>query len=62
MAIKHAKEVDPKLERTIGVVSKLDRITGDEKIKSIVNVLENKTLPLVKGYVGVINASQEEVQ
>jgi hypothetical protein len=61
VALKHAMEVDPKLERTIGVVSKLDRINGEDKVSSIVDVLKNKVVPLAKGYIGVINANPNQV-
>jgi hypothetical protein len=61
VALKHAKEVDPELVRTIGVISKLDRIREEDKLLSVVRVLENKTIPLSKGYVGVINANPSQV-
>jgi hypothetical protein len=54
--------VDSKLERTVGVLTKLDLENDPEKIGSLVKILENKTLPLGKGYIGVINSSQDQVQ
>jgi hypothetical protein len=54
--------VDSKLERTVGVLTKLDLENEPEKIGSLVKILENKTLPLGKGYIGVINSSQDQVQ
>jgi hypothetical protein len=60
--LQKAKEVDPNHERTIAVITKLDLEREPGKIESLVKVLENKTLPLVKGYIGVINHSQEQVK
>ena len=57
-----AKEVDPDFERTIGVLTKLDLENEPERIRYLVKVLENKVLPLKKGYIGVINSSYEEVR
>jgi hypothetical protein len=54
--------VDSKLERTVGVLTKLDLENDPEKIGSLVKILENKTLPLGKGYIGVINSSQDQVR
>ena len=61
MAIKKAKEVDRSLRRTVGVLTKIDAEDEPGKVASLVKVLENRTLPLVKGYIGVINHSQEQV-
>ncbi len=61
VAITKAKSVDEDRKRTIGVITKIDMPRGEEAIKSIVNVLENITLPLEKGYIGVVNRSQEQV-
>jgi len=61
VALKHAIGVDPKGKRTLGVVSKLDKVAGAEKEKSLLRVLKNETLPLAKGYVGVINANETQV-
>jgi hypothetical protein len=36
-------------------------VRGEEAIKSLIRVLENVALPLEKGYVGVVNRSQEQV-
>ena len=54
-ALKIAKEVDPEGMRTIGVLTKLDLMDQGTDAKDI---LENKLLPLRRGYVGVVNRSQ----
>jgi hypothetical protein len=63
VALMHAKEVDPELLSTIGFISKLDKIReeDEDKLSSVLRVLENKTFPLSKGYVGVINANPSQV-
>ena len=61
VAIKKAKEVDRSLRRTIGVLTKIDLEREPEKIGRLVEVLENRTLPLAKGFVGVINHTQKQV-
>eukprot|EP00039_Didymoeca_costata_P012952 m.189725 g.189725 ORF g.189725 m.189725 type:complete len:832 (-) comp15632_c0_seq13:173-2668(-) len=57
-ALKLAKEVDPDGLRTIGVLTKLDLMDAGTDAREI---LENKTLPLRRGYVGVINRSQADI-
>uniref|UniRef100_A0A4W3JRB2 dynamin GTPase n=1 Tax=Callorhinchus milii TaxID=7868 RepID=A0A4W3JRB2_CALMI len=57
-ALKLAKEVDPPGMRTIGVITKLDLMDDGTDAK---NVLENKLLPLRRGYVGVVNRSQKDI-
>lgn len=57
-ALKLAKEVDPGSTRTIGVITKLDLMDEGTDAK---DVLENKTLPLRRGYVGVVNRSQKDI-
>jgi replication fork clamp-binding protein CrfC len=49
-ALKLAREVDPEGERTLGVITKMDRVEDGE---SIVPVLDGKVYPLALGYVGV---------
>ncbi|XP_057566302.1 dynamin-2 isoform X8 [Hippopotamus amphibius kiboko] len=58
-ALKLAKEVDPQGLRTIGVITKLDLM--DEGTDSR-DVLENKLLPLRRGYIGVVNRSQKDIE
>ena len=57
-AIKLAKEVDPQGTRTIGVITKLDLMDEGTDAREI---LENKKLPLRRGYVGVVNRSQKHI-
>ena len=58
-ALKLAREVDREGDRTIGVITKLDMM---DKGTDARNILENKFLPLKKGYVGVVNRSQKDIQ
>lgn len=53
-----AKLVDPERERTIGVLTKLDLM---DKGTHACDILENKVVPLKRGYVGVINRSQQDI-
>ncbi|OCT85224.1 hypothetical protein XELAEV_18023388mg [Xenopus laevis] len=57
-ALKLAKEVDPQGLRTIGVITKLDLMDEGTNAREI---LENKLLPLRRGYVGVVNRSQKDI-
>ncbi|XP_038398440.1 dynamin-3 isoform X5 [Canis lupus familiaris] len=57
-ALKLAKEVDPQGLRTIGVITKLDLMDEGTDAR---DVLENKLLPLRRGYVGVVNRSQKDI-
>ncbi|XP_048869014.1 dynamin-2-like isoform X1 [Brienomyrus brachyistius] len=57
-ALKVAKEVDPQGMRTIGVITKLDLMDEGTDAK---DVLENKLLPLRRGYIGVVNRSQKDI-
>ncbi|CAL1588173.1 unnamed protein product [Knipowitschia caucasica] len=57
-ALKIAKEVDPQGTRTIGVITKLDLMDEGTDAKDI---LENKLLPLRRGYIGVVNRSQKDI-
>ena len=45
--------------RTIGVLTKLDLMDEGTDAK---NILENKLFPLRRGYVGVVNRSQKDIQ
>ncbi|XP_054919159.1 dynamin-1 isoform X2 [Dermacentor andersoni] len=58
-ALKIAKEVDPEGLRTIGVITKLDLMDEGTDARDI---LENKLLPLRRGYVGVVNRSQKDIE
>lgn len=57
-AIKLAKEVDPQGIRTIGVITKLDLMDEGTDARE---VLQNKKLPLRRGYIGVVNRSQKNI-
>ncbi|XP_067828992.1 LOW QUALITY PROTEIN: dynamin-3 [Heptranchias perlo] len=57
-ALKIAKEVDPQGLRTIGVITKLDLMDEGTDAREI---LENRLLPLRRGYIGVVNRSQKDI-
>ena len=57
-ALNLAKHVDPEGMRTIGVLTKLDLMDEGTDARQI---LENKVLPLRRGYVGVVNRSQKDI-
>uniref|UniRef100_A0AAQ6IPF1 Interferon-induced GTP-binding protein Mx n=1 Tax=Anabas testudineus TaxID=64144 RepID=A0AAQ6IPF1_ANATE len=57
-ALKLAKDVDPQGQRTIGVITKLDLMDGGTDARDI---LENRLLPLRRGYIGVVNRSQKDI-
>ncbi|XP_048245945.1 dynamin-1-like isoform X1 [Haliotis rufescens] len=58
-ALKIAKEVDPQGTRTIGVITKLDLMDDGTDAREI---LENRLLPLRRGYIGVVNRSQRDIE
>jgi replication fork clamp-binding protein CrfC len=57
-ALKLAREVDPSGMRTIGVITKLDLMDEGTDAREI---LENRLLPLRRGYIGVVNRSQKDI-
>ncbi|KAK4472724.1 hypothetical protein MN116_003950 [Schistosoma mekongi] len=57
-ALKLAKEYDPQGLRTIGVITKLDLMDEGTDAQEI---LENRLLPLRRGYIGVVNRSQRDI-
>ncbi|XP_077580530.1 dynamin-1-like [Stigmatopora nigra] len=57
-ALQVAKDVDPQGLRTIGVITKLDLMDEGTDARE---VLENKLLPLRRGYIGVVNRSQKDI-
>ena len=57
-ALKLARDVDPSGVRTIGVITKLDLMDEGTDAREI---LENKLLPLRRGYIGVVNRSQKDI-
>ncbi|XP_018910852.1 dynamin isoform X8 [Bemisia tabaci] len=58
-ALQIAKQVDPDGVRTIGVITKLDLMDDGTDAREI---LENKLLPLRRGYIGVVNRSQRDIE
>ncbi len=61
-AIRLAREVDPKGERTLGVITKPDAREQGPEMQALVRVLNNQELPLRKGYVAVKNRSQRQIE
>eukprot|EP00614_Pseudopedinella_elastica_P027250 CAMPEP_0172635434 /NCGR_PEP_ID=MMETSP1068-20121228/199318_1 /TAXON_ID=35684 /ORGANISM="Pseudopedinella elastica, Strain CCMP716" /LENGTH=519 /DNA_ID=CAMNT_0013447641 /DNA_START=110 /DNA_END=1666 /DNA_ORIENTATION=- len=57
-ALKLAKEADPEGERTIGVLTKLDLMDPGTDASEL---LQNRVIPLRRGYVGVVNRGQRDV-
>eukprot|EP00096_Caligus_rogercresseyi_P005316 TRINITY_DN2055_c0_g2_i4.p1 TRINITY_DN2055_c0_g2~~TRINITY_DN2055_c0_g2_i4.p1 ORF type:complete len:890 (-),score=300.82 TRINITY_DN2055_c0_g2_i4:524-3193(-) len=57
-ALNLAKSVDPDGLRTIGVLTKLDLMDEGTDARE---VLDNKLLPLRRGYVAVVNRSQKDI-
>lgn len=58
-ALKLARKVDPEGLRTIGVITKLDEMAFGTDAREI---FEGKIYPLKKGYVGVVNRSQQDIK
>ena len=58
-ALMLAKQADPDGLRTIGVITKLDLMDEGTDAREI---LENKLVPLRRGYVGVVNRSQKDIE
>jgi hypothetical protein len=44
-----------------GIITKVDAVKDPETADSLLKILNNKTLPLEKGYIGVINKSKFQV-
>ena len=57
-ALQMAREVDPEGNRTIGVLTKLDLMDPGT---DAVEVLQNRVIPLRRGYVGVTNRGQRGI-
>ncbi|KAG5186926.1 Dynamin central region-domain-containing protein [Tribonema minus] len=57
-ALKMAREVDMEGDRTIGVLTKLDLMDPGTDAADILN---NHVIPLKRGYVGVINRGQKDI-
>ncbi|XP_063249230.1 interferon-induced GTP-binding protein Mx-like isoform X2 [Prinia subflava] len=59
-ALKMAQEVDPTGERTIGILTKPDLVDrGTEK--AVVKILQNRVIPLKKGYMIVKCRGQQDI-
>ncbi|NWI07575.1 MX protein, partial [Tichodroma muraria] len=60
-ALKMAQEVDPTGERTIGILTKPDLVDrGTEE--TIINILQNRVIPLKKGYMIVKCRGQQDIR
>ena len=57
-ALAMSKKWDPKGERTLGVITKIDLM---DKGTDAMKVLSNKEIPLKYGYVAVKGRSQEDI-
>ncbi len=57
-AIQMAREVDPEGDRTIGVLTKLDLMDPGTDASE---TLMNRTIPLKRGYVGIMNRGQKDI-
>ncbi|KII60996.1 Dynamin-1 [Thelohanellus kitauei] len=57
-ALKLSREVDPNRIRTIGVVTKIDMM-GEGT--DCLDILANKVYPLARGFIGVVNRSQKDI-
>ncbi|CAM9592216.1 unnamed protein product, partial [Discosporangium mesarthrocarpum] len=57
-SLKMAREVDPRGDRTIGVLTKLDLMDPGTDAS---DMLQNRVIPLKKGFVAVINRGQKDI-
>ncbi|KAJ0398185.1 hypothetical protein P43SY_000554 [Pythium insidiosum] len=57
-ALKMAREIDPEGLRTIGVLTKLDLM--DDGTDAL-DMLQGRVIPLKRGFVGVVNRSQADI-
>lgn len=58
-ALEIAEIVDPERVRTIGVLTKLDLMDEGTDARDI---LENRKIPLQRGYIGVLNRNQKDIE
>jgi len=58
-SLKIAREVDPEGERTLGVITKMDKADADDQV---IQIVEGKVYPLKLGYVGVKCRNPNETQ
>ena len=59
-ALKLARKVDPTGLRTIGVITKLDLMDRD-RVTNAREIFLGKSIPLKRGYVGVVNRAQADI-
>ncbi|RLN21652.1 hypothetical protein BBJ28_00005537 [Nothophytophthora sp. Chile5] len=57
-SLKMAREIDPEGQRTIGVLTKLDLMDDGT---DAMEMLQGRVIPLKRGYVGVVNRSQADI-
>lgn len=53
------QKADPEGLRTVGVITKLDLM---DKGTDAIEMLSGKVIPLKRGYIGVVNRSQQDVE
>ena len=58
-ALQIAKQVDPNGERTVGVITKLDLMDPGTDASEL---LSNKVIPLHRGYIGIMNRGQLDIE
>ncbi|NXU76740.1 MX protein, partial [Oreotrochilus melanogaster] len=59
-ALKMAQEVDPSGERTLGVLTKPDLVDRGAE-ESVINIIQNRVIPLKKGYMIVKCRGQQDI-
>lgn len=57
-ALKLARELDPRGDRTIGVLTKLDLMDPGTDVGEI---MHNRVIPLRRGYIAVVNRGQRDI-
>uniref|UniRef100_A0A8D0KPD4 MX dynamin like GTPase 1 n=1 Tax=Salvator merianae TaxID=96440 RepID=A0A8D0KPD4_SALMN len=60
-ALKMAQEVDPRGERTLGILTKPDLMDRGTEV-TVVNIVRNQIIPLKKGYMIVKCRGQQDIQ
>mmetsp|Transcript_32395 Transcript_32395/g.127057 ORF Transcript_32395/g.127057 Transcript_32395/m.127057 type:complete len:632 (-) Transcript_32395:2029-3924(-) len=58
-ALQLARKADPEGTRTVGVITKLDLM---DKGTDALDMLSGKIIPLKRGYIGVVNRSQQDLE
>lgn len=61
-SIQIAKEVDKKMDRTIGVITKIDIIQDEDSKNQIKKILQNEILELKYGYIGFKGRSSDDIR